>query len=265
MQVFGGSPLTPTRTIDHSRDGTTPRPGSLNLNDMCCPAALPGTNAPHSEVIHGDWQHKIAGSVKLTIDGKSDTTVQGDVTEHYNQNCTTTVTSNDTLKIHGNSTMVVNGSELNTTLGPTLETKIGEHTQVHQAAEHNQDTSAFETHWYSHSAFGERFEADGLLVNPIGIHFDLVGNRWTAGVLVNDYRVWGFHAKAGHNEDNELEAKFKGIEADITELKGELTPVTIKVNPTRIISTAMYVVAGPPVVGSILDALIAEFALAAAF
>jgi hypothetical protein len=273
MPAFCGSPITPNRTsFDPSQDGVTKQCRSLSLGGMCSPGALAGTTGVHTEVITGDWQQKITGSATVTIQGNSDTTVQGksdttvhgDVTEQFDQNCKKTVSSNDTLKVHGNSTTVVNGSEHNTTLGPTLETRIGEHTEVHQAEEHNQDLFHLATHSTQHDVFVERFEADGVLVCPIGFHGDLVGARLTAGVAINEYRVWGTHVKGLHNEDHELSAELKNIKAEINDLKGDLTPVTIKVNPTRVVITELYVIAGPPVVGSILDALIAEFALAAA-
>ena len=274
MPAFCGSPITPNRTsFDPSQDGATKQCRSLSLGGMCSPSALPGTTGVHTEVISGDWQRKITGSATVTIEGNSgttvqghsDTTVHGDVTEQFSQNSKRTVSSNDTLQVLGNSTTVVTGAQHNTTIGPTLDIRVGEHTQVHNSPEFDQDEVQFEHHMTGYSAWGFRFEADGLLINPIGVHGDLVGTRLTAGVALNDFRIWGNHFKGIHLEEHELNERLHGIDETIDGLKGHLTQVTIRVNPVRIISTGLYVVAGPPVVGSILDALIAEFALAAAF
>jgi hypothetical protein len=260
MPAFCSSLLTPNGTFDPLQDKMTPQCRSLSLGGMCSAGALSGTTGVQTEVISGDWQQKVLGSATVNIDGHSDTTVQGDVTERFNQNCSRTVTSNDTCKVHGNSTSVVNGSEHRTTVGPTLETKMGEHTQVHQAAEHHQDQTQFTRHASDYSAYGFRFEADGLLFNPIGGHVDLVGRRVTAGLQI-------FESCLNKTEFDDLEEKVNGLKEELAEstnkvrlMEQYLAGLSNKVSGLYFIQGPL-VLDGPPAVGIVLDALVADVAL----
>jgi hypothetical protein len=231
---------------------------------MCSPGALPGTTGAHTEVISGDWQQKVHGSATVNIDSKWNTTVDGDVIYHFNQNCTKKVNVNDTLKVLGNSTAVVHGSEHMTTLGPTLETRVGEHTQVHQAQEHNQDQVQFQTHGSDFSAYAFRFEADGVLFNPIGGHVDLVGRRVTAGLQI-------FESCLNKTEVDELDEKITGLRTDVDGasskiglMQDDIKALTNQLHPIKTRASGLAVVEVPILLTpTVPDALLAEFALAA--